>query len=135
MAGKDISETQIKELLTNGKTSTIRGFKSKAGKKFDARVIFNHDEAGKITGLKFDFDDIEQQKLKDVVCPMCGGEIVKTSFGYGCSNYNRNDVEHSCHFSIQHKIAGIKISDTLVKQLLNNKKNRYNRRFLIKEWK
>lgn len=122
MAGKDISETQIKELLTNGKTSTIRGFKSKAGKKFDARVIFNHDEAGKITGLKFDFDDIEQQKLKDVVCPMCGGEIVKTSFGYGCSNYNRNDVEHSCHFSIQHKIAGIKISDTLVKQLLNNKK-------------
>ncbi len=132
MAGKDISETQIKELLTNGKTSTIRGFKSKAGKKFDARVIFNHDEAGKITGLKFDFDDIEQQKLKDVVCPMCGGEIVKTSFGYGCSNYNRNDVEHSCHFSIQHKIAGIKISDTLVKQLLNNKKTDIIEGFLSK---
>lgn len=132
MAGKDISETQIKELLTNGKTSTIRGFKSKAGKKFDARVIFNHDEAGKITGLKFDFDNIEQQKLKDVVCPMCGGEIVKTSFGYGCSNYNRNDVEHSCHFSIQHKIAGIKISDTLVKQLLNNKKTDIIEGFLSK---
>ncbi len=132
MAGKDISETQIKELLTNGKTSTIRGFKSKAGKKFDARVIFNHDEAGKITGLKFDFDDIEQQKLKDVVCPMCGGEIVKTSFGYGCSNYNRNDLEHSCHFSINNKIAGIKISDTLVKQLLNNKKTDIIEGFLSK---
>lgn len=132
MAGKDISETQIKELLTNGKTSTIRGFKSKAGKKFDARIIFNRDETGKITGLKFDFDDIEQQKVKDVVCPLCGGEIVKTPFGYGCSNYNRNDVEHSCHFSIQHKIAGIKISDTLVKQLLNNKKTDIIEGFLSK---
>lgn len=132
MAGKDISETQIKELLTNGKTSTIRGFKSKAGKKFDARVIFNHDEAGKITGLKFDFDDIEQQKLKDVVCPMCGGEIVKTSFGYGCSNYNRNDLEHSCHFSINNKIAGIKISDTIARQLLNNKKTDVIEDFLSK---
>lgn len=132
MAGKDISETQIKELLTNGKTSTIRGFKSKAGKKFDARITFNRDETGKITGLKFDFDDIEQQKIKDVVCPLCGGKIVKTPFGYGCSNYNRNDVEHSCHFSIQHKIAGIKISDTLVKQLLNNKKTDIIEGFLSK---
>lgn len=122
MAGKDISEAQIKELLTNGKTSTIRGFKSKAGKKFDARIILNRDETGKITGLKFDFDDVEQQKLKDVVCPICGGEVVKTPFGYGCSNYNRNDIEHSCNFFINNKIAGIKMSDTIVKQLLNNKK-------------
>ncbi len=132
MAGKDISETQIKELLTNGKTSTIRGFKSKSGKKFDARIIFNHDKTGKITGLKFDFDDIEQQKLKDVVCPLCGGEVVKTPFGYGCSNYNKNDVEHSCRFFINNKIAGVKISDTIVKQLLNQKRTDIIEGFLSK---
>ncbi|MDE5825686.1 MAG: topoisomerase C-terminal repeat-containing protein, partial [Lachnospiraceae bacterium] len=122
MAGKDITESQVKELLTNGKTSTIRGFKSKAGKKFDARITFSRDEEGKITGLKFDFDDIEQQKLKNVNCPLCGGEIVKTMFGYGCSNYNKDDVEHSCRFSINNKIAGLKISDTVVRQLLAQKR-------------
>ncbi|MDE6053064.1 MAG: topoisomerase C-terminal repeat-containing protein, partial [Lachnospiraceae bacterium] len=122
MAGKDLSETQIKELLTNGKTATIRGFKSKAGKKFDARVTFSKDEEGRITGLKFDFDDIEQQKLKDVTCPLCGGGIVKTMFGYGCSNYNKEDVEHSCRFAVNNKIAGLKISDSIVKQLLTQKR-------------
>ena len=70
MLGKDISEAQVKELLTNGKTATIRGFKSKAGKKFDARIVFAKDENGKITGLKFDFDDVEQLKLKDIQCPL-----------------------------------------------------------------
>lgn len=132
MAGKDISEAQIKELLTNGKTSTIRGFKSKAGKKFDARVTFSRDDKGKITGLKFDFDDVEQQKLKDANCPLCGGEIVKTMFGYGCSNYNKEDVEHSCRFAIHNKIAGLKISDSIVKQLLTQKKTDVIQGFLAK---
>lgn len=132
MAGKELSEAQVRELLTNGRTATIRGFKSKAGKKFDARVTFSRDEDGKITGLKFDFDDIEQQKLKNVNCPLCGGEIVKTMFGYGCSNYNKDDAEHSCRFAINNKIAGLKISDSVVKQLLTNKKTDVIEGFLAK---
>ncbi|MDE6917330.1 MAG: topoisomerase C-terminal repeat-containing protein [Lachnospiraceae bacterium] len=122
MAGKDISEAQIKELLTNGKTSTIRGFKSKAGKKFDACITFSRDENGRITGLKFDFENVEQQKLKDAVCPLSGGEIVKTTFGYGCSNYDKDDAEHSCRFSINGRIAGVKLTDAVAKQLLTRKK-------------
>lgn len=132
MAGKDIPETQIRELLTNGKTATIRGFKSKAGKKFDARITFSRDENDKITGLKFDFDDLEQQKLKDVKCPLCGGEIVKTMFGYGCSNYNKDDAEHSCRFAVNSKIAGVKISDSIAKQLLTHKKTDVIQGFLAK---
>lgn len=132
MAGKDISEAQIKELLTNGKTATIRGFKSKAGKKFDACITFSRNEEGKITGLKFDFDDVEQQKLGGVNCPLCGGEIVKTMFGYGCSNYNKEDAEHSCRFAIRNKIAGLKIGDSIVKQLLTKKKTDVIQGFLAK---
>lgn len=132
MAGKDISETQVRELLINGRTSTIRGFKSKAGKKFDACITFGRDETGRITGLKFDFDNVEPQKLKDVSCPLCGGEVVKTSFGYGCANYNREDAEHSCRFSINNKIAGIKISDMIAKQLLTKKKTDIIEGFLAK---
>lgn len=122
MSGKDIPEAQIKELLTNGRTATIRGFKSKAGKKFDARIALSRDNQGKVTGLRFDFDDIEQPKLKDAKCPLCGGDIVKTSFGYGCANFNRDDAEHSCRFSINNRISGAKITDSIVKQLLTNKK-------------
>ena len=132
MAGKELSESQVKELLTNGKTSTIRGFKSKAGKKFDACIAFSHDEAGKVTGLKFDFDNVEQQKLKDVVCPLCGGEIVKTSFGYGCANYNREDAEHSCRFSINNNIAGVKITDAIARKLLSERKTEKLEGFLAK---
>lgn len=95
MAEKSLTESQVRELLTNGRTGTIRGFKSKTGKKFDARVALNRDEAGKVTGLKFDFTDLEPVKVKDVVCPLCGGEIIQTPFGFGCANYSKDNPE-SC---------------------------------------
>ena len=131
MAGKDIPEAQIKELLNNGRTATIRGFKSKTGKKFDARVALSKDEEGKVTGLKFDFEDLEQPKVKDVQCPLCGGDIVKTPFGYGCSNYNKDDESKSCRFSIG-KISGVKVNDSQVKQLLTIKKTDVIHGFLSK---
>ena len=120
MAEKSLTEAQVKELLTEGRTSTIRGFKSKTGKKFDARIALNKDETGKVTGLKFDFEDLEQPAMKDVVCPLCGGKIVKTPFGYGCANYSKDD-EKSCRFSIG-KIAGVALKEAQVKELLLRKK-------------
>lgn len=120
MAEKTISEAQVRELLTNGITGTIRGFKSKTGKKFDARIALSKNEEGKVTGLKFDFNDIEPQKVKDAKCPLCAGDIVVTSFGYGCSNYKK-DEENSCRFMIG-KIAGVKLKEAQVKELLLTKK-------------
>lgn len=116
MAEKSLTESQVRELLTNGRTGTIRGFKSKTGKKFDARVALNRDEAGKVTGLKFDFTDLEPVKVKDVKCPLCGGEIIQTPFGYGCANYSKDNPE-SCRFAIG-TIAGVKLKEAQVKELL-----------------
>lgn len=116
MAEKSLNEAQVKELLTYGRTSTIRGFKSKAGKKFDARVALNKNEEGKVTGLKFDFNDLEAPKVKDVRCPLCKGDIVQTPFGFGCANYAKDNPE-SCKFSIG-KIAGVKLKEAQVKELL-----------------
>lgn len=116
MAEKSLTESQVRELLTNGRTGTIRGFKSKTGKKFDARVVLSRDEAGKVTGLKFDFTDLEPVKVKDVVCPLCGGEIIQTPFGYGCANYSKDNPE-SCRFAIG-TIAGVKLKEAQVKELL-----------------
>ncbi len=116
MAEKSISETQVKQLLTDGRTETIRGFKSKAGKRFDARVALNKDENGKVTGLKFDFEDLEAKKVKDVKCPVCGGEIEVTPFGFACSNHKKDDPE-SCQFMVG-KIASVKIKEAQLKELL-----------------
>ena len=117
MAEKSLTESNVKELLTNGITGTIRGFKSKTGKKFDARIALSKNEEGKVTGLKFDFNDLEPVKVKDVLCPLCKGDIIVTPFGYGCSNYKKEDPEHSCRFMIG-KVASVKLKEAHVKQLL-----------------
>ena len=117
--GKSLSEKQLKELIANGKTDTIRGFKAKSGKKFDARLVLEKDDGGKVTGIGFDFSDIEPVKLKDVVCPVCGGDIIINPYGYVCAN-NKRDEEDSCKFFIG-KIAGLKLKDAQVRQLLTQK--------------
>ena len=133
IAEKELTEEQVLELLHNGKTGTIRGFKSKTGKKFDACLALDKDEQGKVTGIKFDFENVEPAKVKDVVCPLCGGDIVKTPFGYGCAKYDKN-VEGSCKFSIG-KIAGKDLSESAVRELINTGKTSTIRGFKSKTGK
>ncbi len=120
LAEKSLTEANVKQLLTEGITDTIRGFKSKSGKKFDARVALDKDEEGKVKGIKFDFNNLEPVTLKDVSCPLCQGKIAKTPFGYGCTNYKKDD-ENSCRFVIG-KIAGVMLKEDQVKELLTRKK-------------
>ena len=42
-SGKDLTDAQLKDLFTKGKTGTIKGFKSKENKPFDAAVAFDSD--------------------------------------------------------------------------------------------
>lgn len=56
-SGKDLTDGQIKDLLTKGKTGVIKGFKSKEGKAFDAMVAF--DAEYKVT---FVFDNSKKKK-------------------------------------------------------------------------
>ena len=130
MGEKTLNEAQVKQLLTEGRTATIRGFKSKTGKKFDARIALKKDESGKVIGLKYDFSDVEAPKLKDVKCPVCGGDMVKTPFGYGCAKYKKDDPE-SCRFSVG-QIAGVKLKEAQVKELLTNGKTGVIEGFIAK---
>ena len=116
MAEKSFTETQVRQLLTEGTTETMRGFKSKNGKRFDARVVLNKDDSGKVTGLKFDFNNVEPKKVKDVACPKCGGAIVVTPFGFACENHKR-DVADSCRFVVG-QVASVKIKEAQLKELL-----------------
>ena len=128
IAEKDLSESNVRELLTTGKTGTIRGFKGKSGKKFDACLELVKEEGR--AKIQFDFEHVEAKKVKDVVCPLCGGDIVQTPFGYGCAAYDKNNPE-SCRFSIG-KIAGVKLKEASVKELLQNGKTSPIQGFIAK---
>ena len=133
VAGKTISLADVTKLINEGHTDTIRGFKSKAGKRFDAVLALRKDEEGRL-GVVFDFDSVEEELLpEDVICPACGGRMKKTSFGYGCVNFN-GDAEGSCRFSIG-QIAGKKLTAANVKQLLTEGKTETLRGFKGKSGK
>lgn len=46
ICGKKLTENQVKLLLSTGKTSLIRGFTSKSGKKFDAYLTWDGSKVG-----------------------------------------------------------------------------------------
>lgn len=58
------------------------------------------------------------RKPLGVKCPKCGGELTTTKFGYGCSNYWRD--ENKCDFSISGTILSHKITEEEVKELALN---------------
>ncbi len=117
VAGLEIPEEDVKQLLADGKTKTLRGFKSRTGKKFDACLALVKDGEGKVL-VQFDFEHAQARRIPDVKCPVCGGEIVVTPFGYGCANYEKDNPE-SCRFAIG-KMAGKSLSEAQVKKLLKN---------------
>ena len=129
IAEKELSESQLKELLSTGRTGTIRGFKSKKGTRFDACLILEKDENGQ-TNIRFDFENVETKKLKDVTCPLCGGEIEVTPFGYACVNHEKDNPE-SCSFLIG-RISGVKLKEAAVKELLTKGKTGVIEGFIAK---
>ena len=96
IAGRALSDEECIALVRDGHTAVLNGFVSKKKKKFDAVLVLEKDNDGKYT-VSFNFENVEAKKIKDVVCPLCGGEIVQTPFGYGCAKYDRED-ENSCRF-------------------------------------
>jgi DNA topoisomerase-3 len=52
IAGKKLGVTHVKSLLVKGKTEKIKGFKSKKGRPFEAKLMFSNE--GKV---RFSFDD------------------------------------------------------------------------------
>lgn len=57
IAGKELSEKQITDLFTKGKTSLIKGFKGKSDKDFDAHVVLKEDFT-----TAFEFDNKKDKK-------------------------------------------------------------------------
>ncbi len=103
LAGKTLTEIQIEALLQKGKTSVIKGFKSKAGNTFNASLILQNGE------IQMDF-------VKEVLgpCPKCGGHVVETPKAFSCDQWRTT----KCSFVIWKKMGERDITLTEAKVLL-----------------
>lgn len=93
MAKRKISARMVKQLLTDGRTDTVKGFKSRAGKAFEAGLQWSAEEQK----VRFWFDDSDRPtataprpagpRVGDA-CPQCSqGRIIMGRERMGCSRW------------------------------------------------
>lgn len=108
IAGKKLTDSQVKALLENKITGTISGFTSKTGKQFSAKLQM--DDEGKIS---FYFEDLQKDKKEvSCKCPKCGGKIINDKWAWKCEN--------NCGFAVNYQIASKKLSDKDLHDLITN---------------
>lgn len=75
-----------------------------------------------------------ENSLLSISCPNCGKPMRKLPWGWSCSGYNKDDKD-SCKFAISYTIAGAKLSDKDISDLLLNKKTKIINTFKSKSGK
>lgn len=90
IAGKKLTESQVKALIQKGMTGEIKGFKSKSGKEFNAYLVLDENK-----NVKFSFEKpVDESKAKSSKvkaagsCPKCGKEMYEDSTSFFCSECN-----------------------------------------------
>ena len=111
LAGVQMTDKNIAQLLNKGRTGLIKGFVSKSGKKFNAYLVIDSE----IKEIKFDF---LSDREREMVCPICGKPMKKSRYGYICSDFSRDG--NGCDFSVNTEICKKKISEAQVAMLLKN---------------
>ena len=123
ICGKKLTDKQMAQIITEGKTGIIKGFTSKAGKKFDAIL--------KLDGSKIGFEFPEKEvPSTGLTCPLCGKDLVNHSWGVGCSGY-----KDGCTFSISRTIRDKTLTDKQIAQLVKNGKTELIKGFVSKAGK
>ena len=117
---KKITETIVKQLVNNGVTKEIDGFKNKEGKTFSAKLMWI-DESKKVF---YDFGNNSTTEMKKKhICPNCGKEIKTDKFNYICD----------CGLKISKKITEQIISESDLDDILNNGKSKLLDGFVSKQ--
>ncbi len=151
VADKKLTEKQVQALLTRGHTDWLRGFTSKAGKKFEARLRLDED-----CKVAFDFEGGAEEReaqrrtapateeREKLTCPKCSqGQIIEGRKGYGCNRYRQG-----CDLVVWKEMAGKKLTEKqilalvgkgrtgLIKGFRNRAGNKFEARLrLDSQWK
>ena len=141
VAGKKLTPKQAGDLLTKGETTRLKGFTSKTGKPFEARlkldgefkVVFDFENGAKrkvpacrqapASGEREVSTSEERKSLpskerEPVVCPKCGqGRIIEGKRGFGCNRFREG-----CDFVVWKEIAGKKLTEKQIYRLIEKGK-------------
>ena len=120
IAEKELSDNQLKSIIESGESGFISGFKSKKGTLFSANLVFNKEQK------KLSFVFTQDTEFN---CPKCGGKLLKSGFGYTCQNHEKG----ICDFFLYSTIAGKKLTQTEVKDLLSGNQTKQSDKFKSKE--
>ncbi len=111
IAGKMLTEKQVKELLSQEKIGPLDGFKKKDGGSFSASLKLVAEEDGTYK-IAFDFPGPKADEEKDLysTCPDCGAKIIKGRWGWECSAH--------CGISVPYELCKRKIEPKVAESLL-----------------
>jgi DNA topoisomerase-3 len=128
MSHRDISARMVRQLLADGKTPVVKGFRSKEGKEFSAGLIWQEGRVGfhfpprgdaalPGDGGRDDASPTEKRSKKaekskpltpvGLACPRCGdGRIVAGRAAWGCDRWREG-----CGFTLPFDEAGRRLTD------------------------
>lgn len=111
IAGKELTENQVKDLLAKGEIGPLSGFTSRAGKKFTASLVFEKGDDGKYH-VNFKFPPTREAEVPDIYasCPNCGAKMVKGKWGWEC--------ESKCGLSVPYTMCDRNIKPEEAESLL-----------------
>ncbi len=123
IAKKKITQNQATELINKKRTRLIKGFISKAGKKFNARLILNKEFVA-----EFDFNTLPKEtksqpvtsqtvETEFVQCPQCKqGRIIEGKRGFGCQRFREG-----CNFVVWKVVGGKKLTEKQIYRLIRQR--------------
>lgn len=111
IAGKALTENQVKTLLSQERLGPLDGFKKKDGGSFSATLVLVEEEGGTYK-VAFDFPKPKSDEMKDLYarCPDCGAAITKGRWGWECSAH--------CGISVPYELCSRKIEPEVAESLL-----------------
>lgn len=120
--GKKIDGRMALELASRGRTKLVRGFKTQAGKSFDAPLVLKPD-------FKIGFDLPDRGNTVDYpgTCPKCKHEGLKAN--------NMKVWCESCQFTLWKSLSGRALGDDVIKALLVERKTEVLSGFVSKQKK
>lgn len=110
--GKSLTDKQRSDLISKGKTGTIKGFEDESGNKYDGRLVLDNQKNVLI-------EKVEEKKEEPLTCPKCGqGTIIEGQKGYGCDRFRQG-----CRFVIWKTYAGKTLTAKQLKKLVEKGKS------------
>lgn len=141
MAGRELSVEETEQLLANGTSEMLDGFRSRLGREFSAKLILKKDDKGELRAT-FDFDQpdenetppsAEELQAKAVVgpCPKCGAAVRDMDTTYTCEKAMGEGA--ACDYKFYKRILQQPVTAEQIGKLLNDGKTDLLKQFVSKK--